>query len=330
MESSASLAVRKYILGDGQAMVDKICKVCPQLQGSLAVPSRDIPTIALQSDSAAVAQQMVAWTYGAKGSPELRSWAAGLDAEWISKHSMMLSALCDEIVDDDDMGKELLCATLGRCVCSKEGKQLLRLGKRFVVAVKQFLPFRSQDRRRLADGEFFCLLRGARPDVASQSGSAGDVAEDADVLHVWHFALQYLSPFRTTWQVMAIESSGDVFELSATGVYKPEFDAYSMLDLDRRWSLRIMEVLQRARPIGEINPKRITARPFSCGLLGQEVEVWTPPRKTSRRRGRPDGLDGSDGSDDDLDDADDDGRLGDEQSDGCGEGADFDEGEDST
>ena len=95
MEGDASEVLRKYIEGDGKAMVDKVCKVCPQLQGALAVPSRLLPTVTFQSDGAAIASQVVAWTYGTSRSPSSKSLAAGVDADWISKHSMMLKALCE-------------------------------------------------------------------------------------------------------------------------------------------------------------------------------------------------------------------------------------------
>jgi hypothetical protein len=163
-EIQANLLLRKYIDEDGKAVVEKFSKVCGELSGAIALPSRIVPSMSLQFDSGRVSEQVVGWGLGSASvrSKSVSSLASGLDADWASKHSMVVSAMCDgdDAGDDDSIVKESLCCIAGRCVCSGDGAKLHQLTRRFIVALKMFCPFKSDARQRLVDGELFCLLRG--------------------------------------------------------------------------------------------------------------------------------------------------------------------------
>lgn len=284
-EEQRNQAIARFIGGAGQASMTRFTRHVPDLPPVVPVPSRSMPVLSLQLPSDRPSA-LAAWTVGQSSSTPVGLLSKALETDWDAKHQMVFAADCEAIPEDTD--KETLCSQVGRCLCDPAGKQLRAFRERVVAALKAHCPFKSTERTRLQDGEYFLVLRGSqRPPVADEMGGDEFALHTCARVVVLHIAVQYLSPFRSTFQVMCVEGVGGVWTLSATSRFLCEYDAFGMLDLELSWAAQLLELKQTAVPLGQLDPKRVWAWAPTAGFLANEEQLWPFRRRSIVRRVRP-------------------------------------------
>ena len=138
------------------------------------------------------------------------------------------------IGDEDGPKARDECRMYGVCVCSDEGKPILKMEKKFMVAFKHQTQRGSIDRTAMVEGKYLLRLTWQEVRDAAEDGSGaaagGDLRQGDEY---WHIGNAHLAPCRPTFQVLDLIAMGDDearLELKATWRVLPLRHAIEPLD----------------------------------------------------------------------------------------------------
>jgi hypothetical protein len=157
-----------------------------------AVPSERGSLFEVVSGGPDVAKRSVAWLCENYKQSNL---GPILDAFITNLHRPLLERNCIDVDWRDAEGDppNPICAAAGQCICiDSTHREKYHFRNAVLRILKLLCPFRSGSRQKLADG--YCVLQFTWPQGDTDEESAGEI-----FLHV---GLQYLSPFRPSWQLM--------------------------------------------------------------------------------------------------------------------------------
>lgn len=161
------------------------------------------------------------------------------------------------------------CRLLGRCVCSSEGKELSAFCTKFASFLKMQVCRRPEDKALLMSGHLVVAL-------CPIDALAGGRAAAADLEHpifeqehdtVWlHIGLQYLSPFRPTFQAMVPSSASAVVDggvsLRATGTFSAWHNQFADFELGQLYWASLFRLWEGEVPIAEVVPAEVCVHRF--------------------------------------------------------------------
>ena len=278
--------LRRYTLGPGAASLRQAQEYIPALASEqhtlVSVPNREVSVLAAITHAADAATSLASFAVAASRSKGQRL-AQALDAHWDAKHKLVQHHECDPI--DDAMEAIPKCSLVGRCLCSAEGQRMVSFRNRTLQTLKWFCPYRSAVRQRLVEGGYFLLFEGS--DGSEDAWHERAASNPDKVAVMMHVALLYLSPFRPTYQRMRVlNMSEDIAHLEATSDFYVEYDAVADFDLRLCWQVTIWELLESVRPLGELNPRFVSARRGNGAPSGDGPRrLWPIPRGRARGGG---------------------------------------------
>ena len=182
------------------------------------------------------------------------------------------------------------CCGLGVCVCEGHNKLAYHCMVRLVKALKRLAPRGDEQARGELTQGFVCLKLQMRRQIQSRTGWSA-LAEDPDEsehMHTaeaepskWiHIGLQYLKPYRPTFQVLELldQPAPAKARLQQSGVFKTAFQLARDLDLTQSWSVEKWVVISTGAPVVQLDARHclVSQRP-------QEAEVFWPPPPRKRR-----------------------------------------------
>jgi hypothetical protein len=188
------------------ACVARTLQVIPKLGGMgdalFAVPDSFATTLQFFPDTASMASKLASF---ANEHNKRTNASVALRADWAMRVATLNGSGVPPIPPVTKAAKVAQrCYECGVCVCDADGTLLWKMVNSFLVALKSSCKKGTPDRVLLADGYIVANLAWERP------GSGADEVESAAVPplqmsgSVWaHIGLQYLSPFRPTFQTMA-------------------------------------------------------------------------------------------------------------------------------
>jgi hypothetical protein len=100
-------------------------------------------------------------------------------------------------IQEDQKVDSLTCLSVGICICKGSGIVLRSMRNAFINAMKKILPPKSQGRTLLQNG-FIIVRLESSPAAACVIGPQPQPEECLAA----HVGMQYLSPFRPTYQVL--------------------------------------------------------------------------------------------------------------------------------
>ena len=118
--------------------------------------------------------------------------------------------------------------------------------------------------------------------LTGYSGEADTADTEVVAQHWWHVSLQYLQPYRPTFQRVTLQENlpDSHVVVEQTGEFLTDLEACDSLSLDAAWSVQVFHLSESQRPLGTLQPKQ--------GILksggSEAVSIWPVPQ--ARRRGR--------------------------------------------
>jgi hypothetical protein len=123
---------------------------------------------------------------------------AKIDVASYSMNAPIMRAVCDDD-NPEQTSEQRYCRVAGMCLCTDDGRQLVRLRESFHTSVlKPMAPAHSDGRNNLKEGRNRIVLHGK----AAAGDGAGVPAEDAAapcVELIWHVCYMVCSPWTPTW-----------------------------------------------------------------------------------------------------------------------------------
>ena len=279
-----------FVYGRGSEMKDELCQRRPEFPSDslMPIPNRDVQTLAFHPPVAEQSEKILSWCNANSRGVAGSRLAAVLAADWKSKHLLISHDDCERVATlPNDRSR---CCDAAMCLCSPSGKRVFRFRNRLLLGLKHLCKHGTDDKKELATGNVFVLLRGYSIDggagVVGLAGDAGDEQCQQEV--VVHVSAMYLSPYRPTFHLVEILGKIEsTYQLRATTDFCVEYDLYSGLDLDTmRWTLSLLSLHRSKRPIGELDPRFVQAGPFEGRFGDHEWQLWTT-RMARRPRAAP-------------------------------------------
>ena len=254
-------------------------------------PDRSVKLFRFAPDTATTAEQIVSYALQNAKSSNLMS---ALSLDW----DMRIKAIGGDLggVDPtrgaaahDDEGKGgSECRAHGVCVCSAEGKVVLKMCRQFLKAFKPFVKRGTQNRQLLLDGAFVLKLHWAEVvPVASGAEGAGEaavaLAASGDLF--WHVAWTCLSPYEPNFQPLDCVDGPDLagrFAMRAPWSALPFRRAIESLNRDWKWTLQWFRLRETFLPLAVFDPSAMEIEPAAAS----ESCFWDPTKKPRGRRQR--------------------------------------------
>lgn len=247
-----------------------------------AIPSRCFPVFELDANIFGDAAALAAWSSRRPvanaefdaGFPSHVGGALALD--WCARHDA-LSHEKAEPIKTAKKGRGGRCWVAGYCTCKGVGAKLALFRARLLKALSVCFPASQKGcRLKLLDGYIVLRLAGRQE---SPEGNVGEVE------HFWHVCCMYQRPWRPTLHNMVfvgVEPGGEgLVRLQASCVWQTLWRAIEDFDLNFAWTMHVMEIVERARPIPKMTPSEIVVRRLHT-MAGEAVAVWPPPGRAAR------------------------------------------------
>ena len=198
-----------------------------------------------------------------------------LDKQWSALHETISEHAGPHVESAPQVSP---CLLAGVCLCSASGKALRARGIRLENYIKWVCPPGSWRRDALVSGNFvFHIHGGAQGYIGSN--------DDARSVDLWlHAALQYKSPWRTTWHQVQLEDgagelppSPDRLYVSSTGIFNCFYIGLQKLLDCTQVFLDVWEIEESGRPVGSMCPKVVPI--IRSGELGRPGRWWPSKQK---------------------------------------------------
>ena len=196
------LAIAEFVNGAGAEAVAKLQRALPRLEAALQqcciVPfrhsGRELASLHAVPDAATISSAAI--TKAAAGTDPHNGAQLNrcLDAYWVHRHR--------PVADEDWQGPlpqsipsgETVCSKAGHCLCSPEGRQLLRLKDSLYDLLKECCPAETAERALAREGYLVLRLRSMPEQPFFGDDSDGDEALEEDN-RWWHLSKLMLTPY---------------------------------------------------------------------------------------------------------------------------------------
>ena len=188
-----------------------------------------------------------------------------LAAEWTVKNRPLLHA--GDLPPHDQRTESSPCLTDGYCSCQEDTRGLRHLRRRFHQILKQAaqrltiskeqmqqgdvcLKLMPED-SRMVDEEWAFLFDG----IVNEQETEKQIPTDTPT---WlHLCVQYLSPFRSTFQILQEVPSDreDAICLEQTGVFKAEGELFQDIFQECSWSAQLFLIVDTPAPLPHLRPR---------------------------------------------------------------------------
>ena len=191
----------KLEAGPGQQAVEAFQATFPQLPSEhlVAAPS-EVGTAFFIDPAADSVTDMVANNvakyaseFGVNANPRK------VDEAWVETNEVLLEEYCEKLEEDKPVPNK--CHKAGMCLCSPDGRLLLRFATRFHdLCFKPEAPPHSTGRVHAKEGRWAFLFQGV--ENRANLVDAANAVLPAPTEVILHVALHYLAPWRPTWQLL--------------------------------------------------------------------------------------------------------------------------------
>lgn len=145
-----------------------------------------------------------------------------------------------------------ICVDAGFCLCDASGRVVHFFGSRLLGTLKAACPPDSGNRALLVGCCIGLMLIGVPVPEAGSASSEVGVHTTSEAIAFVHVSLQYLSPFRPTFQRMSVER---ISEQSVQCRARPEWvtfwDFMREFDTQRQWTMRILSLSDTFEPVAD-------------------------------------------------------------------------------
>ena len=230
----------------------------------------DAAAFGFAPDIAVVAERVLS----ASRQPGLRQNLSGaLSLDWVRRTQTISQSGLEPIPDRPKEDKKSdKCRIAGHCLCSGEGRDLLRFANEFLYAMKPHFKIQTPGRKLLQDGLIVVALDFA-PVPAGGRAAARELPLPDFLLPVgsgrlWlHIGLHYFKPYRPTFQVLhssaAEPSVPGSIALRAQGGFKTMYAVFAEVDHKSLCSMAFFRLWESDQPLGQFVPAEMSVLPFS-------------------------------------------------------------------
>ena len=231
-----------------------------------------------------------------------------LAADWTMKNRPLLHAAGPEVPEPEATTTQ--CLQDGYCTCQPDTR-CFQIKKIMHNSIKAALKSKAFDKTQLQEAQVCVELTPEAPAAAEDRDEWGQLFEDMGIeteaagfkfntgVCTWlHVALQYLSPFRTTFQLLDEVDSDRVGlrRVHQTGRFLGEGEFTQALDQECTWRLDFYTIVNTTAPLVHLRPQAAYVEKLDIPT----TQLWPPPArgrkpgsKDQTPRSRRRGLDGS-------------------------------------
>ena len=219
-----------------------------------------------------------------------------LAADWTSKNRPLLHAAAPE--PKDNPSPVTPCLHDGYCTCQPHTRGLVHIRKMLHQAVKTAIKTKLLDKAML-QAAYVCVELLPTPVATTEEDEGWTALLDDFVSEpdgpgfqfstehpTWlHIALQYLSPFRMTYQLLEEIDSDRAGHrcLQQTGTFMGEGEVAAAVSQDCTWQLQLHQIISTAAPLVQLRPTLA----YVEKLASPATSMWPPPTR-GRKRGSKD------------------------------------------
>eukprot|EP00971_Amphidinium_carterae_P068578 1357809-Amphidinium_carterae.3 len=257
-EADKDLALFQSSIGSKQSSHLKDLLLAVRQHHLHPIPGGDLYIMEMEPDSIQQATAAMAW------SSQMRS-NLGMDLSevWEKHHHMVKPDAHKSTQSKAAVPCNKKCFQAGMCICSSAGRMLSRMHARFLALMKE--TFQSSEQKQ--------LLGAGKVVVHLQADGEG-------CQHWWSVALMYWSPYRPTMQVLSAMDAPawmpNAATEHATGSFKTSYEAVSLLQPDREWSIRFCTQDSSSVVLPLLLPAMVCVQ-----LLAGPMQLWPVVRKTA-------------------------------------------------
>eukprot|EP00971_Amphidinium_carterae_P174033 3449492-Amphidinium_carterae.4 len=276
--------LQEYEEKHGQNNLAKLGELLPRLRPLLscmtAVPSPGGMLFDVKDLVSMEATHAVAW---ASSSHKKSNLGVSLEKEWKCMHVPKAHGAHVPL----DAGKAAsICQTTGVCVCSDEGKKILKFRQAVWQNIKQTFAGKLE-KDKISSGRMF--MRFAHENAIAEIEGSRAVPE------VWiHVGFMMWKPMVLSCQRMKRVQVPDFAQLpgqdassiclKAALQFCDEWHAWKDLDLQQAWTLSYYILESSERGLEKLCPKYVSVVAYK---QLQELHLWPTKRKPSKRKTRP-------------------------------------------
>eukprot|EP00971_Amphidinium_carterae_P338162 6475368-Amphidinium_carterae.2 len=189
-----------------------------------------------------------------------------LQQQWAKKNRVIMEPATVSSAPEVPAFKRKACLTDGFCSCTHLGKVIKRTKNACKNILQRVAPRTDKEQRQLLlNGGYVLEIAPDSPSLSPDTAwgaAALEVLEDEQTSPgnrstVWlHIAMQYLKPWRSTYQVLDyVETNafGRVL-LQQTNKYFPDHRFFATLCYDIAWNVQIYEIVSTSQPLAFLNP----------------------------------------------------------------------------
>lgn len=192
----------------------------------LALPASTPSSCTLIWSPSVVGQAAHAVSWMVRNSAKAGSLGPLVEKQWLAQHQTVMHGSCPPIDDEqlpadpaDPASGDMTCASVGFCVCTDAGKELLRFRSSFLKVIKVGLKPGSNARRLAAGAALVCRFR-----CAPRGDNDDPPLPLADLF--FHLSFMLWNPYVPVFQLMETcpdpgEAPGDRLYLKALSVFGP-------------------------------------------------------------------------------------------------------------
>jgi hypothetical protein len=262
----------------------------PGSEGQFApFPFPDAVAFDFAPDTAAVAEGVL---LACRQPGVFENLAGALSLDWVRRTQTICQSGLEPIPDKPKGDRQAdRCRIAGQCLCSDEGRLLLRFSNKFLYSMKPHFKLHTPGRKLLQDGLIVVALDLA-PVPAGGRAAARALPLPNFLLpggsgRLWlHIGMHYFKPYRPTFQILqpsaAEPSVPGSIALKAQGGFETMFSVFADIDHKSLCSMAFFRVWESDQPLGQFVPSELTVLPYSDPEL-----FWYGPFRAPRTRRRP-------------------------------------------
>ena len=269
-----ALALLAFLEEEKARVLESVLSAMPDIMPWIPImdvsPCASLHFLELTANTGPQAVRVASWAIEHARTCNLKS---ALDKSWTARQAVVPTPATQPA----RRARVSKCCLNGICLC--RGKELKCFAVKNTMLRLLKAVFQRKDKEALAelqDGHIVARLkRSELPTVAKQSswarsraakegaGHASSAAEAEvpllDQKIVWlHVALQYLKPYRPTFQLLqeVEEQPAGQCELAQTGEFLAEAELWANLDLSKHWTVQFFRIMSSLAPVSPLQPGR--------------------------------------------------------------------------